>query len=313
MNTIDLFSGCGGMSAGFQNAGFSILKAYEIWEPAIQTYKLNFEHPVVKQDISNVKEVLTDLKKMDVDMVIGGPPCQDFSHAGKRIEGTQADLTMAYAQIIRNIKPKWFVMENVDRAQKSLAYSRARSYFKEANYGLTEIVLDASKCGVPQKRRRFFCIGKLEENDRFLESDLLSKLSFKPTTVRDFLGDEIKVEHYYRHPRNYNRRGVFSIDEPAPTIRGVNRPIPKGYPGHPKDTAPITEKVRPLTTLERARLQTFPKNFKWPATSKTTLEQMIGNAVPVKLAEFIGQTIKAYEKSEGKNNEPNYIKPISVF
>ena len=72
-----------------------------------------------------------------------------------------------------------------------------------------------------------------------------------------------------------------------------NRPIPKTYKAHPKDTALISEKVRPLTTLERSYLQTFPKDFHFTG-SKTDLEQMIGNAVPVKQAEYIARCINTY-------------------
>ena len=81
-------------------------------------------------------------------------------------------------------------------------------------------------------------------------------------------------------------------------MRGVNRPIPGTYRTHPKDTAPISEEVRPLTTLERSYLQTFPKGFHFSG-SKTDLEQMIGNAVPVKQAEYIARCINAYISEKG--------------
>ena len=125
----------------------------------------------------------------------------------------------------------------------------------------------------------------------------------QPMSVRDYLGDSLDITHYYRHPRNYSRRAVFSIDEPSPTVRGVNRPIPKTYKMHPKDTAPISESVRPLTTLERSYLQTFPKGFHF-AGSKTDLEQMIGNAVPVKQAEYIARCISSYISEKGNGLAP---------
>lgn len=107
---------------------------------------------------------------------------------------------------------------------------------------------------------------------------------------REYFGDELGFEYYYRHPRNYNRRAIFSIDEPAPTMRGVNRPVPKGYPGHPNDACKLNSSVRALTTAERALIQTFPKDFIWVG-NKTDTEQMIGNAVPVKLAEFVASAL----------------------
>lgn len=309
MNTVDLFAGCGGMSLGFQNAGFNLVAAFEFWDIAAKCYEENFNHPVFKSDLSNVKSAVEQIRRFSPELIIGGPPCQDFSHAGKRVESSRASLTESYAKIIENIKPQYFVMENVDRAQKSKAFEKAENIFKNAGYGLTKIVLDASKCGVPQKRKRFFCIGALGKDDDFMKKNLESGLSQKSTTLRDYFGDTLDFEYYYRHPRNYNRRAIFSIDEPAPTIRGVNRPVPKGYPGHPNDACPISENIRALTTLERSLIQTFPATFKW-CGNKTEMEQMIGNAVPVKLAEYVALKLKQYIISQEviEENKESFVK-----
>lgn len=293
LTAVDLFAGCGGLSLGFQNAGINICAAYEFWDKAAKCYELNFTHPVFKQDLSDTENAVIAIKKYSPDLIIGGPPCQDFSHAGKRIESTRASLTESYAKIISAIRPAYFVMENVDRAQKSNAYAEARAIFKQSGYGLTEIVLDASRCGVPQKRKRFFCIGIRDGRDDAVNDIIQQRISDHATTLREYFGDKLDFEYYYRHPRNYNRRAIFSIDEPAPTMRGVNRPVPKGYPGHPNDACPLNDKVRALTTSERAMIQTFPDTFQWEG-SKTDMEQMIGNAVPVKLAEFVARALLAY-------------------
>lgn len=297
MKAVDLFAGCGGMSLGFQNAGFDIVAAFEFWDIAAECYAKNFSHPVFRTDLSDVDLAVKQISAFSPDLIIGGPPCQDFSHAGKRIESSRASLTESYAKIVSNIHPKYFVMENVDRAEKSHAFEKARIVFKNAGYGLTQMVLDASKCGVPQKRKRFFCIGALGKEDDFMRSILVNGIQSKETTLRDYFGDTLDFEFYYRHPRNYNRRAVFSIDEPAPTMRGVNRPVPKGYPGHPNDACPISDNIRALTTLERSLIQTFPATFKW-CGNKTEMEQMIGNAVPVKLAEYVASALQQYIKSE---------------
>lgn len=295
MRIVDLFAGCGGMSRGFENAEHEVVAAFEYWDDAVACYKANFNHQVFQQDLSNYIESADMIRNFRPDMIIGGPPCQDFSHAGKRTEGDRADLTLAYAEIIRRVTPRWFVMENVDRSRNSTAYSKARKVFKDAGYGLTEKVLDASLCGVPQKRKRFFCIGLMGAEDGFLEEFIERRIAQTPMTVREYFGDRLGVEYYYRHPRNYSRRAIFSIDEPAPTIRGVNRPVPRGYTGHPNDVAPVSEELRELTTLERAQIQTFPEDYNWVG-NKTTMEQMIGNAVPVKLAEFVGTVIREYDE-----------------
>lgn len=291
MKVVDLFAGCGGLSLGFQRQGFNIAAAFEWWDAAIKCYAANFSHPVHQIDLSYVDNAVSVISQYAPDMIIGGPPCQDFSHAGKRIEAGRASLTDSYAEIVAAIRPKCFVMENVDRARKSKAYASAREIFKEAGYGLTEVILDASLCGTPQKRKRFICFGVQGQSDAFAIQTFEQRMSKEPMTLRDYFGDTLGFEFYYRHPRNYNRRAVFSIDEPAPTMRGVNRPVPKGYPGHPNDACPVSDDLHALTTEERSWIQTFPKDFKWIG-SKTDVEQMIGNAVPVNLAAFVAETVK---------------------
>jgi DNA (cytosine-5)-methyltransferase 1 len=289
--TVDLFAGCGGLSLGFQKAGFQIVAAFENWDVAASCYALNFDHPVFRCDLSNTNDAITKIDTFHPDVIIGGPPCQDFSFAGKRIEAGRASLTSDYAIIVSTIKPRYFVMENVNRAMSSKAYAEARSIFKKAGYGLTEMILDASLCGTPQKRKRFICFGGLGENDGFADQQFLKGMSDKPMTLRDYFGSSLGFDFYYRHPRNYSRRAVFSIDEPAPTMRGVNRPVPKGYPGHPNDACPVGDGVRALTTEERALIQTFPKGYHW-CGNKTEQEQMIGNAVPVNLAKYVAECVK---------------------
>ena len=290
MKALDLFCGCGGLSLGFKRAGFEIVGAYDAWQLALDTYNANMSHQAEFFDIGDVQGFLDEIKEKKFDLIFGGPPCQDFSSAGHRKERDRANLTLSYAEIIAGTKPMYFVMENVARTRNSKAYQQARELFVQAGYGLTEMVLDASYCGVPQVRKRFFCIGKLHEEDGFMEEILQGSMAKERMSIRDYFGEDLDVDNYYRHPRNYNRRGVFSVDEPSMTIRGVNRPIPDGYKGHHGDTAPIDSGLRPLTTEERARIQTFPKGFKWLG-SKTGMEQMIGNAVPVNLAKFVADCI----------------------
>jgi DNA (cytosine-5)-methyltransferase 1 len=306
---VDLFAGCGGLSLGFQNAGFQIAAAFEYWKAAADCYAQNFSHPVCRGDLTDAGAAIEKIRALALDGIIGGPPCQDFSQAGKRVEEKRAGLTEAFARIVAGVSPRWFVMENVARAQKSFAYASAREILKGAGYGLTETVLDASLCGVPQKRKRFFCVGVLGAEDGFLSDTLAARQSEKPMTLRDYFGDSLGFDYYYRHPRNYSRRAVYSIDEPAPTVRGMNRPVPKGYPGHANDACELTPAIRAMTAAERALVQTFPKGFRW-GEGKTDAEQMIGNAVPVKLAEFVARAhlqARASEKSSaffGKGAAP---------
>ena len=293
MKAIDLFAGCGGLSLGFQKAGIKIAGAFENWKSALAIYKANFVHPVFETDLSQISDYSV-FSNLHPDMIIGGPPCQDFSSAGKRDENNgRGDLTVKYAEIVTNVRPVWFVMENVERILKTQKLKQVKKMFIEAGYGLSEIVLDASYCGVPQIRKRYILIGKQGAKHRFIDFYLKKNQNKTQMTIYDYLGNVLGTEYYYRHPRSYARRGVFSIYEPSPTIRGVNRPIPKGYSKHNGDPIDDFSKVRPLTTKERASIQTFPEDFRWIG-NKTDLEQIIGNAVPVNLAKFVGDCIQEY-------------------
>lgn len=301
MDCVDLFSGCGGMSLGFQNAGFNVKAAFDNWQSAVDIYQANFDHPAFKYDLYDSGAV-SRIEEYHPSMIIGGPPCQDFSIAGPRQRGKRANLTIRYAEIVRDVRPEWFVMENVYNIERMDVLPEALAIFRDAGYGLTKRILNASLCGVPQARRRFILVGHLNDDDDFLGPILDSHLAKKPMTVRDYLGDTLHTQFYYMHPRNFNRRGVFSIDEPAVTVRGTNRPIPPSYKRHHADKADISEGVRPLTYKERSYLQTFPESFEFVG-SKTHVEQAIGNAVPVKLAEYVANCIREYIESRNGGRE----------
>lgn len=287
---IDLYSGCGGMSLGFQNAGFEIIAAYDSWKAAVDVYRKNFKHPIYERDLSD-PTILKELKSLNADIIIGGPPCQDFSIAGKRnFNGHRANQTIIFSKIITSILPKWFVMENVYNIEKSPVLELVLNDFKKAGYGITKGIFDASLMGVPQTRRRYFVIGKLKSQDDFLKDALHDSLSKKRMTVKEYLGDELNTKYYYMHPRSYNRRAIFSVEEPSSTIRGVNRPIPENYTPHSADKSKNIKVVRALTSKERSFIQTFPNGFVFTGT-KSAIEQMIGNAVPVKMAEFVARHI----------------------
>lgn len=294
MKVVDLFCGCGGLSLGFEAAGMNVVAAYDNWAAAAWVYDINFNHPIYTFDLSDEQAAVTEIKKHCPDIIIGGPPCQDFSSAGLRNENNgRGDLTVSYAKIVSGVSPVWFLMENVSTITKTNKLVEAINILKGAGYGLTQIVLNAALCGVPQKRKRFFMIGRLGAEDGFMYDFIKSRIASKEMTVKDYFGDKIDIEYYYRHPRSYARRGIFSVNEPSPTIRGVNRPIPNGYPIHQNDPVRSVEGIRPLTTRERAMIQTFPESFNFMGP-KSSVEQMIGNAVPVNLGKFVASAILDY-------------------
>ena len=286
------------MSLGFQNAGFDILAAFDNWTPAIEVYRKNFNHPIFQQDLSDVDASVERIREYAPTVIFGGPPCQDFSTAGHQDEnGGRAILSVAYATIVSELKPQWFVMENVATIRNTNSFKQACELFHNAGYGLTRKVLNAAYCGVPQIRKRMFVVGGIDEEDGFLDSALDAGLSDKPMTIRDYLGDSLGINHYFRVPTNYSRRGVFSIDEPSMTIRAVDRPIPPGYKGNPKDSAPVSE-TRVLTPKERSYIQTFPEEFDFFG-GKSDVNTMVGNAVPVNLAKYVANALLRYIEAKG--------------
>lgn len=292
---------------GFESAGFEIVSGYDNWPAAINVYKDNFAHPVNQIDLSDVEASVRHISAYRPDMIIGGPPCQDFSSAGLRNEDNgRGNLTLCYAEIVSQIRPVWFVMENVATITRTTKLLKAKATFREAGYGLTQVILNAALCGVPQRRKRYFLIGKQEAEDDFLLPYILCNLSDKEMTVKDYFGDDIDIEYYYRHPRSYARRGVFSVNEPSPTIRGVNRPVPAGYSIHANDPVDSLEGIRPLTTKERSMIQTFPRDYRFTG-GKSDIEQMIGNAVPVKLGTFMATAIKDFIVGRPRNQSSRQL------
>lgn len=314
MRVVDLFCGGGGLSHGLTQAGHEVVAAYDWWQPALDFYNRNIQdHHAYKLDLSNVAKSVAEIRRWKPDVIVGGPPCQDFSSAGKRDEnGGRASLTISYARIVTAVRPKMFVMENVERAIKTKTYRNALRMFKEAGYELSVAVLDASLCGAPQARKRIVVVGGLKFSVAEIVDIYRANQAHSPLTVREYFGKDLNIDFYYRHPRSYARRGVFSVDEPSPTIRGVNRPIPQGYPGHSGDAAPITTKgLRPLTTRERSRIQTFPATWDL-CGNKSDIEQIIGNAVPCALGEFVGRALVEFEGMPHHKMNPD-VNSVPLF
>ena len=170
---IDLFAGCGGLSLGFEMAGFSIPLAIEIDEWASETYKKN--HPdtfVMTKDITQVTDLdsLLPDKSVTVNGIIGGPPCQGFSLSGNRDKNDPRNsLFMEFVRFVRHFKPEFFVMENVPgllsmKTKKGeMVKDVILSEFKESGYNVNYHTVNAAEFGVPQSRMRIVFIGIRED------------------------------------------------------------------------------------------------------------------------------------------------------
>jgi len=169
---ISLFAGCGGSSLGYSMAGFRELLAVEWDDNAVETFKLNFpDIPVYHGDIAklSVEEVLqtTKLQPGELDILDGSPPCQGFSTAGKRVfEDDRNQLFREYVRLLRGLKPKVFVMENVSgmiKGKMKLIFAEILRELKSSGYKVSARLLNAMYFNVPQSRQRLIFIGVRED------------------------------------------------------------------------------------------------------------------------------------------------------
>ena len=200
-NCIDLFCGCGGLSEGFKLAGFNIVGGIDFNAKAIDTYNHNFKNAkgiccdLLQMDKEKIIEEFGDLKNIDV--IIGGPPCQGFSSAN-RWQKESADprnkLFFEFVKFVDLAKPKAVLIENVRgivTRDNGYAKKRIEEIFKERGYSITNRILDASEYGVPQKRLRNFFVALKDGEFNF--DDI--KKSDKHYTVKDAIGELYNLEN----------------------------------------------------------------------------------------------------------------------
>jgi DNA (cytosine-5)-methyltransferase 1 len=162
---IDLFCGCGGLSKGFEKAGFEVFLAIDSWQDAIETFNFNHVKSVAKcMDIHDLSDdYLFELKKEGINGVIGGPPCQGYSSVGTRdINDPRNHLYLEYCRVVKTLEPDFFVIENVkglltlnNGAFKNDIIKR----FTALGYNVQYKIVNAADYGVPQNRYRVFFVG----------------------------------------------------------------------------------------------------------------------------------------------------------
>lgn len=183
MNVIDLFSGIGGLSEGFREAGYTISVANEIDEQIALSYKKNFSETVmINEDITNLEISKVFNKYKNTDVVLGGPPCQGFSQKGKRLslKDPRNYLFKYFADVVNYIKPTYFVMENVPNlltTSNGYFKKEINDIFSNMGYLVNMSVLNAADFGVPQSRRRAIIIGTLKLNKIEMPHPLSNKVT----------------------------------------------------------------------------------------------------------------------------------------
>jgi DNA (cytosine-5)-methyltransferase 1 len=336
---IDLFCGAGGMSLGLKRAGFEVVSAFDNWAPAVETYKANLGDHVRCQMIDS------GMNLPQVDVIVGGPPCQGFSSAGLRLnEDSRNTLVGEFSSLISKIRPSAFIFENVEGFLTAKNGYFVMEFLKPliANgYRIHLRKVNAANFGVPQHRKRVLAIGGLGWNPTFPNpthaasgapgahlgngscsiptptvdeafkkiNSVASIHSITDHIATAFVGpDLIRAQHLrpgqsmrdlpeeFWH-KSYKNRAFRRVKDGTPSEHrggapfGVRRlrgdqPSKAITGGALRDSIHPLED-RPLTIRECATLQTFPLDFLFCGSQQDRI-QLIGNAVPVFLAEVIG-------------------------
>lgn len=314
---IEVCAGAGGLSKGFINNGFEPLLLNDYDKYCIETLKLN--HP----NTNIIQGSMTELNYSEyknIDVLMGGVPCQSFSQAGKRkgINDDRGKLILHFIKMIDEIEPKVFLIENVKGLQTHKNGETLQYILDKINklnkYNISYKILNANDYSVPQNRERLIIIGinknitkkfefPIPEKDKLVLKDVLLNCPKSP-------GLEYKKEKYdlmklipqggcwvdlpkhlqkeYMGNSYYSgggKRGILKrLDINKPCLTLLTTPSQKQTERcHPIET-------RPLQILEYARIQTFPDDYKFYGSINQIYKQ-IGNAVPVKLAEALSKSI----------------------
>lgn len=306
LKTVSLFAGCGGLDLGFENAGFNIVWANDFNKKVEETYKRNHK------DTELVIKSIVDIKPEEIpdcDVIIGGPPCQSWSAAGagRGKEDSRGQLFYDYIRLIKAKRPIAFVAENVKGivSKKHIeSFKEIVSLFDDAGYTVTTKVLNAKNYGVPQDRERVFIVGTLKELDIKFDFPKVTNTDGNYITLKEAIGDLAdNPGEYYEGSFSsmfMSRNRKRSWDEVGFTVQASGRQT-QIHPNSPdmivvgKDKRvfdPDSKKlIRRMSVRECARIQTFPDNFEFLSTMEENYK-MIGNAVPVKLAEAVATQLK---------------------
>lgn len=306
MRSVELFAGCGGLALGMELAGFEPELVVEWDEKACETLRLNRPSWNVLQ--CDVRKIPWKWESPGIDLVAGGPPCQPFSMGGRaQGEMDPRDMFPEFVRAVRHLKPKAFIVENV----RGLFRPRFREYYSAVlsslalpgdglGYNVSHSLVDAANYGVPQHRHRVFIVGirqdlkhiwKMPEPTHGEVDGLLRR-----RTVRDAISslpsplagwDQGYNGHTLRQgAKLYQGHTGSPWDEPAKALKaGVH-----GVPGGENMLRFDDGSVRYFTVREAARLQTFPDGWHFPHSWSRSMRQL-GNAVPVRLARIVGESV----------------------
>ncbi len=319
MKIASFFSGAGGLDLGFTNAGFKIAFANDNWEGCWETFEKNHNVKIDKRSILDIKT--EDVP--DVVGFVGGPPCQSWSLAGKMrgIEDPRGRLFLDYLNLIKKKKPLFFLAENVPgilSPKHKPEFMKILKKFWDMGYVVSYMLMDSRYYGVPQERKRIIIIGyhkKLNKKFKFpkgkgrwktIKESIGNLPEPKPASEKNKSNGLMKIPNHEYMNGNFStiymsRNRVRNWNEQSFTIQAGGRHAPI-HPKAPKMLfiemnkrifVPGKEDLyRRLSVRECAKIQTFPDNFIFYYGNIADGYKMVGNAVPVKLAEAVARKIK---------------------
>jgi DNA (cytosine-5)-methyltransferase 1 len=334
LTAIDLFSGSGGLTLGLKQAGFKVVGAIDNNEVAMESYKHN--HPEVITWLNDIRKLepknllkKLGLKKGELDLLAGCPPCQGFSsirtfNGAKRIKDKRNDLVFDYLRFVKVFEPKSIMMENVPALAKDRRIKIFQEEIKKLGYKATCDVLNAADYGVPQRRRRMILLAA--KNQTILHALPIANR----TTVRETIGNMPQAgksgDILHDVPENRSS-SVMDIIRRIPKDGGSRRnmglkwqlPCHKRCEGGFKDiygrmkwddvsptmtggcTNPSKgrflhpQKNRAITLREASLLQSFPPDYFFSlAGGKQGVSLMIGNALPPRFIKHHALAIKKH-------------------
>lgn len=310
---VDLFCGAGGMTQGLLQAGFQPVASVEVNPIASATHIKNFPdcHHFC-DDIKNLnsQKLLAQIGSPEVHLVVGGPPCQGFSVAGKRDPNDPRNrLFREFVRIVSEIRPWYVVMENVPgilTIQKGAVKQAICEAFEEIGYPHVSVaVLESAAYGVPQIRpRAIFIANRFGMPNPYPKPQLLSEQYTAIESAIDDLPEYTRIpeinHEWTRHSVQYMER-LAKVPPGGSLYASYADAFKRQYPGKPSMTVkenhggthihPYLNRV--ISAREMARLQTFPDSFIFEGSMKKAMWQ-IGNAVPPRLAECIGFALIPY-------------------
>jgi DNA (cytosine-5)-methyltransferase 1 len=313
LNVIDLFCGCGGMSKGLTDAGLNVIAGIDIWDKAVESYNKNYHHKAYCADLTQLPpekfNELYNKENKNIDILVGGPPCQSFSIAGKRDKNDPRNaLFMEYVKYLDYFKPKAFIMENVIGmlSKKTATGENVIDIIMEQlnrNYNCIINKLYASDFEVPQNRRRTIIIGiRKDLNILPKEPEPIIKLVQDRIPVKNILIPKEEVDKKYylsekalagiENKKCVNKEKGFGFGAQMLDFDKPSYTIPARYwkDGYDALVKYNEKEIRRLTITELKRIQSFPDNYIIDGSNKDIIMQ-IGNAVACRFAYYLGKYI----------------------